>query len=589
MSIMKKTQKLSFLFAVSLMLLFTISCNGPKKLFESTKEVTFRGEPEVLEVHGDSIEIKFTGRYPKKSFPKKGFIKLQPVIVYGENGEEELPLKPSYLMGEGAEEGTIKATKIKYATGGSFTYVDKIPFDSTLLKTFISLDYNIKFDNKFEELDQCLSGNKENIITGTIATSQSVKPTDDLLNAVDLTKDYIESKYVFYFALNEGNLRDSVKRGPITRSLVNYLKENPRYKISGAVLNSYASPDGEARRNEVLTSERANSGLEFIKGVLSDNGSLELADNSATRSPDPMIEDWKGLAELVENSNLSDKNNIIDICNSSDPAETKERSLRNTKSWNVLKRSYLPKLRRVEITLKMIVDPRPFEELQNFDKANQLDSLNKKELLSYANAVTTNEDKARLYKEYAKRYPEDWAGLNNYAVIQLKDGNVNEAEQILASLNEKFPENDTIANNYGVVLRHSKRYNESKELYMQAQRSGIAEANNLGILYIKYGDYSKAVSSFEANRCDYNVALALTLAGDYEKALSKIECIEDKTADVYYLKAIVGARNGDKDLMTTALTRAVTMDASIKEKALKDLEFRKHNNTAYFKQAIKQE
>jgi hypothetical protein len=164
MSMIKKTNKISIQIFVSVMLVFLIACNGPKKLLDSTKEVTFKGEPEVLEVHGDSIEIKFTGRYPKKTFPKKGFIKLQPVIAYGENGQEELPLKPAYLMGEKAEEGTIKATKIKYETGGSFTYVDKIPFDSTLLKTFISLDYNIKFDNKFEELDQCLSGNKENIM-----------------------------------------------------------------------------------------------------------------------------------------------------------------------------------------------------------------------------------------------------------------------------------------------------------------------------------------------------------------------------------------------------------------------------------------
>ena len=59
------------------------------------------------------------------------------------------------------------------------------------------------------------------------------------------------------------------------------------------------------------------------------------------------------------------------------------------------------------------------------------------------------------------------------------------------------------------------------------------------------------------------------------------------TGDDYYLKAIAGARKSDKTLMSTALTRAVQMDGTIRDRAKADLEFRKMWKSPEFNAAIK--
>jgi len=185
------------------------------------------------------------------------------------------------------------------------------------------------------------------------------------------------------------------------------------------------------------------------------------------------------------------------------------------------------------------------------------------------------------------RFPQDWAGRNNYAAVLLQKGQYQEANDIYEALHSEFRNNDTINNNLGVAKRFLRKYNEAKDLYTGAQQNGIKENNNLGILYIKYGDYENSVNSFEQDRCDYNVVLAYTLKGDYETAKRKFECIETKKAADYYLRAIIGARSGDKELMTTSLTRAIEMDASFRDMAKEDLEFKNYLNTAEFTNAIR--
>ncbi len=124
-------------------------------------------------------------------------------------------------------------------------------------------------------------------------------------------------------------------------------------------------------------------------------------------------------------------------------------------------------------------------------------------------------------------------------------------------------------------------------LYEQAESISVDERNNKAILNIKTADYDLAVSTFEENRYDYNRALAFTLNKDFEGAKNVIDKIEDKTADDFYLRAIVGARSKDIDLLTTSLTRAIKLDSSLREKAKGDYEFKKYWTKPEFENAIR--
>ena len=68
--------------------------------------------------------------------------------------------------------------------------------------------------------------------------------------------------------------------------------------------------------------------------------------------------------------------------------------------------------------------------------------------------------------------------------------------------------------------------------------------------------------------------MAQVLNGDNEGALQTIDASEDaSSAEAYYLKAIIGARTSNQELMMKNLQSAINKDASLKEKAGKDVEF----------------
>ena len=80
----------------------------------------------------------------------------------------------------------------------------------------------------------------------------------------------------------------------------------------------------------------------------------------------------------------------------------------------------------------------------------------------------------------------------------------------------------------------------------------------------------------------YNVALANLLADHYDVAGDIIEDIASSEANAAYLKAIVGARTGNVEMLAENLKSAFEKDPSLKAKAKKDREFIKYFENADF-------
>jgi tetratricopeptide (TPR) repeat protein len=411
-----------------------------------------------------------------------------------------------------------------------------------------------------------------------------VKPTDDLAFYSDDMPAGGVRRMVFYYVINEGNFRDSVFKGPTIQSL-SAVAGDPTFKLTDITLHSYASPDGEMKRNQELCHERSESGYKLVRDVLKEKKNSAVKDEEIFKKPDENGEDWAGLKRLVSASNMVGKDEIMGVINSNMSLDDKEIALRKLSSWDDLKTNILPRLRRTEVFVSGSFPNRTIEDVRTTVNTSY-DGLTKKEVIMYANKSDDLAAKDKTYKYLMNKYPEDWAGINNYGAVLVKEGDYKMADSMLTIAHNKWPNNDTIANNLGVARRFSRKYDDSKTLLAQGGKS-LKENNNMGILYIKYGDYDNAVTSFEPTRCDYNSALAFELKGDYDMALQKIDCITDKTADVYYLRAITAAHKADTDLMTTSLTLAIQKDPSYRETAKNDLEFRKYWNKVEFLNAIK--
>ena len=71
----------------------------------------------------------------------------------------------------------------------------------------------------------------------------------------------------------------------------------------------------------------------------------------------------------------------------------------------------------------------------------------------------------------------------------------------------------------------------------------------------------------------YNYALANILAEHYDAASDAIDDLGLKDAKAYYLKAIIGARTSNTEMVMENLKMSFEKDASLKDMAKKDREF----------------
>jgi tetratricopeptide (TPR) repeat protein len=285
------------------------------------------------------------------------------------------------------------------------------------------------------------------------------------------------------------------------------------FKPTAIMIQSYASPDGDLKWNTELSNERTESGFNLVKDVLKKNPVNSLTDEKIIKKPDLNGEDWAGLKNLVGNSTMTGKDEVMGIINSNLNFDEKEASLRKLPTWGDLKANYLTKLRRTEVIVAGTFPNRPFEEVASLINQNKFQGLTKKEIIMYANKVANVSDKEKAYKYLMEQYPEDWAGVNNYAALLLSKGDNKGADSILTLAHAKYPDNDTITSNLGVAKSRDHKFMEAQNLFDRAAKS-VKENNNLAILYLKNGNYDNSVNNFDQNKCDYNTALAYALNGD---------------------------------------------------------------------------
>jgi tetratricopeptide (TPR) repeat protein len=616
-----------FLLSAIMMLSLAFGGCAIKNLTKKTKDIKYKIDPEVLEVHGDSIKISMRVTIPPKTMHRKASFSFEPSIKYG---EKELALKSHIVYGPAAGKEVKGAQIIDPKDGGSFTYVDKVAYTPELKKSELVLHLAVKLNHGDELIDQCLDVKPYTLTYGTITTSLTAKNNDEVIISNEnfdastvtkaqladnrfekeknpsgnktfkyfgsdkLTSTQADRSMIFYFTIEQAvfGKADRKKFQEQNKEQMNVYREfikNKNYKINGILVRSYASPDGESASNKNLAERRGDATSKFVKSELKKIGFAEVNDNEF-HSRNSVGEDWEGLAKAVSASDITNKAEILEIINSGDNDEVKESKIKSyAKGYDELRDEILPSLRRAVVTISAVVPLRPLAELNEALK-NDPGSITSTEKLFLAQNTEDLNTKLQLYKEFADSNPNDWRGPNNVAAVLIKQGNYDDALVQLDKANAMSPNNGIIANNYGVVYKAKKDYAKADEYYKLAAGQNINVGFNLGNLYLVEGLYPEAISQYNDNKCHYNSGLAYAMNTSYDESKKSLDCIQTDQMDasVFYLKAIVGARTGNTEEMTTNLKRAVDLDSSYKAIAKEDLEFRKYWEKAEFKNVVNQ-
>jgi tetratricopeptide (TPR) repeat protein len=586
-------RKQLFIIGMSVLLMAFYGCNPLKKMQKDLDKVKIKVVDDVLEVHADSINVYFDAYVAEKYFHKKAIMKLDPFLAYK---TDSIFMTPFLLAGEKVDlqANQVPASNVvPFKSGATIPYREKLRYEPGMKNSAIYIVGNYKIDSDYDELDNCVcDAKKYKISDGVIATSQTVQPTETIGIAGSFQPQRIVANGVIYYEndkyiIKKGQTESKDFKLPFVLDPVFELVKKEGYQIEGVTMHSQASPDGAFDRNEFLAKSRKSVSYKYMVKRLKDIGFEQVYDSGFYKK-DQTYEDWEGLKQLISKSDLSIKEDILKIIASDLPLDEKEANIRKLGQWDVLATTILPKLRKTEIAMTAKTIIRDLDKLNELYKANQLDQFhNKQELLYLAYNTESLDDQTKLYKYYNEKYPDEYVGLNNLAGVHILKGEYDDALDILTDLNKKFPNEKEILQNAGICYRIKGEYDTALYIYEQAEAAGADVRNNKGILYIKTADYELAIQTFEEDRYDYNRALAYTLKKDFNGAKNVLDKIDDKTAEDFYLRAIVGARSKDIDLLTTSLTRAIKLDGSIRQRAKEDLEFRNYWDKAEFENALR--
>lgn len=547
--------------------------------------------PNPLEVKGDSISITITGNVPAKSINSKANLMFQP---YLSTPKGEVALRTITIGGEKAMGVDVT---VNSKTGGKVSYTEKIAYTEDLKRATLYPNFSVKVGAEYKEIPT-VKGSKV-LAEGTITTALLAEGgASAMVFDADNYTAAPESKSVnIYFPKDVAKFNAGFKvKGQFDNKqqieqLRGLLKSDKNWVVKSISINAYASPDGELSRNQNLSKGRSESSFNYFKKELKKLGFTEVNDQNFKMGY-TLSEDWAGYEKAVAASTHPDKDGVLNIVRNKSVSDEEREGLikRNyPKFWNATKETLLPALRRSELVVSGQKPLKTDDELKASMAAN-LSTLNEAELLHLAAITPDMGQKATVYTEMTTRFAQDWRGFNDLGAVQVATGKSAEGIANLEKANTLSPENPAILTNLGNAALMAKDYAKATEYYKAAAAKGGDASYGLGIIAIKKGNYADAVSNLsKASKKDYNLALAQILNGQSEAAKATIDNAkpEELTWMHYYLRAIIGSRTSNQDLLTTNLTRAVQLNAGVREMAKNDMEFFKFWNNPTFQGAIR--
>jgi tetratricopeptide (TPR) repeat protein len=563
----------SFLFAAIIL----SSCGGLDKMKEEASNLQYNVTPKVLEMHANKVEYEITGDVPAEWFNKKAIVEFTPVYKY-DGGEEVLESKT--YQGESVEANN---KVIAYETGGPLEFAGEFDYNEAMRNGDLEMRAvaTIKDDN----IDLPAFKLADGIISTPLLVMVDPMPiaASDKFERV-VTKEQMAD---IHYVIQRSNIRRSELTSEDIKELEKFVEEvnkaeNKDYK--GIEISAYASPDGPEKLNERLSVERKKSADNFLTKVI-DKAKVKDKDAEALYNMKSTAEDWEGFKELVEGSNIEDKELILRVLSMySDPA-VREKEIKNmSATFEVLAEDILPKLRRSEIKVK--VDKIGFSDEEILDFAvNNPDTLNVEELLYAAKLTEDLDGKAEIYKTTIEKFEGCLRAHNNLAYVYIKQGNLADAKASLEKANEIKEGHAIVNNNLGVIALKEGDKESAEEYFLNATDAGTAVDYNLGIIKIMDGEYEAAINYFQ-NHKTFNTALAMLLAGKNDSAAKTIEVVEDDHPMNDYLNAVINARIGDEGKTMDSLKAAIEKDPELKELAKTDLEFRNYFENETFKSIV---
>ena len=307
-----------------------------EKMARESKRITYRVEPNPL-VKGEDGNVCFDVivTIPGEYFEKQAVMNLKPYLAY--NGGQ-IDLDPITFVGEKVKgEGDFR---VNYKEGGEFTKHYCKPYQEEMANC------ELMGDPMFYVYNGTIYPTQDEIVKNSYFTQGS---TVKLADGVVVKDEYIDQtvydtidkvkavkKLTYFFNKDKYNIADRKKLNKEADAAFLDLLNAGETEFE---IRAWASPEGEEGHNNELSNNRDNAAEKQM---------LKLAKKTEiTINGKGYGEDWETFKQLVKDSNLKDKDAILNnINNSSNPQRTIKEMCA---IYPQLEKDILPQIRRAEV------------------------------------------------------------------------------------------------------------------------------------------------------------------------------------------------------------------------------------------------
>ena len=523
----------------------------------------FTVTPKPLETQAGVVSATVNGAFPEKYMKKKAVVTVTPELRYGDG---------KVVKGEAA---TFQGEKvmgndqvISYRMGGHYTMKTAFAYNPEMQKSDMYLTFDARRGKKVYNVPAV------KVNYGIIATSELYRQALtngggclalDSFQRVKAKKQEANIK----FLINQANLRKSELKNNSVGEFVKLLKEINKDReglnLQNVEIQAYASPEGGFKFNDKLANKRQNVSEKYVRKEMKSAGVEGNLDAHYT------AQDWEGFQQLVQASDIQDKDVILRVLSMYKDPQEREQQIRNmSEGFRELADAILPELRRSRLIIHYETIGRNDEQIKaqyNEDAAK----LSADELLYYATLEEDAAKKEEIYAKTAQLYTDDYRPLNNQAVMAFNRGDEAKAKELLAQAITKSNNAAEANATLGLIALKNGNVAEAENLIAKAaDTNALNEA--LGNLSIAKGNYAQAEEYFK-DSYNNSAALAQLLNKNYAAAKATLNNIKNPNGLTSYLHAIVSARQGNKYAANSYLKEALQKDPSLKAYAENDLEF----------------
>ena len=529
-------------------------------------------DPNPLTVQGDAVKTRINFAFPKKSFPKKGTLRITPVLRYagGEKWGKAYDYQGDDVYGN--------EQVVFYKSGANAVLDFAVPYTPQMQKSELYLTFNGKVGKKAQKISAMKVADGVNA-TETLATVEGILPAIAPHGFQRVVKEMYDADILFQ--IQQANVRGSeINKEDVEewRYTVQNAKETPNQNVSVEV-QSYASPDGGKKLNEKLSENRERNTTAALKKEFKKQDMAGVAIDAHYTA-----QDWEGFRTLVEKSDLPDKDLVLRVLSMYPDPESRERESKNISVvFKQLADNILPKLRRSRLIANVEIIGKSDAEIQEFI-AKAPGHLSAEELLYAAELTNSTAEKMRIYQIANQIFKKDYRAYNNIGALYFAQGKIKDAE---AWFNKAatLQDNEVTKLNRGLIaLYHGDKEKAQDMISAAINTPELGQA--LAYLYLKQGEYMKAETAF-GETVSNNAAVAQLLNGNYAKALKTLQKITTPSATTELIRAIIAARTNDNNGVITALKSAIALDGSVAYQIADNLEFAKYKNLAAFKALVK--